>query len=92
MAIRNQHPALRPEAGMQVLSEQRTDLVLLERGEGASKLWAIHNVSDRRLSLHLASALQHESNHWWDALQQQDIEGPYLELEPCAVHWLELPQ
>ena len=92
MAIRTQHPALQPAADMQVLSEQRTDLVLLERGEGPAKLWAIHNVSDRRLSLHLASALQHESSHWWDALQQQDIEGPYLELEPCAVHWVELPQ
>ena len=92
MAVRRAHAALNPSAAMRVLSEQRSDLVVLERGDGAQRLWVIHNFSGRRLSLHLASRLQHDAPEWWDALHQQVIRGPYLELEPCAVHWLELPQ
>ena len=92
MGVRRTHPALNPSAAMRVLSEQRSDLVVLERGEGAQRLWVIHNFTGRRLSLHLASRLQHDAPEWWDALHQQVIRGPYLELEPCAVHWLELPQ
>ena len=92
MAIRRVHSALHPSAAMRVLSDGRSDLVLLERGGGTRRLWAIHNLTGRRLSLHLASGLQHEAPQWWDALHQQVISGPYLELEPCAVHWLELPQ
>ena len=85
MSVRRTHPALNPSAAMRVLSEQRSDLVVLERGEGAQRLWVIHNFTGRRLSLHLASRLQHDAPEWWDALHQQVIRGPYLELEPCAV-------
>jgi sucrose phosphorylase len=35
---------------MRVLSEGRSDLVILQRGEGPGTLFAIHNFSDVRLS------------------------------------------
>ena len=53
----------------------------------------MHNFSNRRVSFPLARMLQIPSEttelSWSDVLNGTRISGPYLELEPFAVHWLE---
>ncbi|MEL0171028.1 MAG: glycosidase, partial [Synechococcus sp.] len=72
----------------------RSDVVILKRGKPSQALWAVHNFSNRRVSFPLARMLQIPSEttelSWSDVLNGTRISGPYLELEPFAVHWLEL--
>ena len=94
MELRSQRPAMDPEAPMELLSSDRSDVVILKRGTPSQALWAVHNFSNRRLSFPLAKRLQLPTDtaklSWSDALSGSTIGGPYLELEPFAVHWLEL--
>ena len=94
MALRSQRPAMDPEAPMELLSSDRSDVVIVKRGTPGHELWAVHNFNNRRLSFPLAKRLQIPSDtaelSWSDALSGSAISGPYLELEPFAVHWLEL--
>ena len=94
MQLRSQRPAMDPEAPMELLSSERSDVVILKRGTPSQALWAVHNFSNRRVSFPLARMLQVDSDtttlSWSDVLNGTTISGPYLELEPFAVHWLEL--
>ena len=94
MALRSERASMDPEAPMELLSTDRSDVVILKRGAPGQELWAVHNFNNRRLSLPLARMLQMPeatSDHIWsDVLNGTEISGPYLELEPFAVHWLEL--
>jgi sucrose phosphorylase len=94
MKLRSQRPAMDPEAPMELLSSERSDVVILKRGTPSQALWAVHNFSNRRVSFPLERMLQVDSDtttlSWSDVLNGTSINGPYLELEPFAVHWLEL--
>ena len=94
MQLRSQRPAMDPAAPMELLSSERSDVVILKRGTASQALWAVHNFSNRRVSFPLARMLQVDSDtttlNWSDVLNGTTISGPYLELEPFAVHWLEL--
>ena len=95
MQLRSQRAAMDPEAPMELLSGDRSDVVILKREHQARRsAWAVHNFSNRRVSFPLARMLQIPSEttelSWSDVLNGTRISGPYLELEPFAVHWLEL--
>ena len=83
-----------PEAPMQLLSTDRSDVVIVKRGTPGDELWAVHNFNNRRLSFPLSRMLQIPASSggdiWSDVLNGTQIQGPYLELGPFAVHWLEL--
>jgi sucrose phosphorylase len=90
MAVRRGQAALDPFAPMMVLSEGRSDLVILQRGEGPGTLFAIHNFSDVRLSFPLSTLTNATGPVWHDVLNGHSlVEGQTaLDLEPFAVHWL----
>jgi sucrose phosphorylase len=90
MAVRRGLAALDPFAPMRVLSEGRSDLVILQRGEGPGTLFAIHNFSDVRLSFPLSTLTNATGPVWHDVLNGHSlVEGQTaLDLEPFAVHWL----
>ena len=83
--------ALDPDSPMRVLSGERSDLVILERGRGAARLWAIHNFSATRQSLVLASLWGASSPpEWIDYLNPAGAVKTerQLELEPFGVYWI----
>ena len=90
MAVRRAQAALDPSAAMTVLSEGRSDLVILQRGEGAGSLFAIHNFSDVRLSFPLSTLADSTGSVWHDVLTGHSLVAGQmaLDLEPFAVHWL----
>jgi len=91
MAVRCGQSALDPFAPMRVLSGQRSDLVILRRGEGADFLLAVHNFSDMRLSLPLSGVVEAPAGSCWhDVLTGQSVAAGQmaLDLEPFSVHWL----
>jgi sucrose phosphorylase len=90
MAIRRGQAALDPFSAMKVLSEGRSDLVILQRGEEANTLFAIHNFSDVRLSVPLSTLADSRESVWHDVLTGHSLVAGQtaLDLEPFAVHWL----
>ena len=91
MEQRAKLPALDPDSPMRVLSGERSDLVILERGLGAARLWAIHNFSATRQSLVLASLWGASSPpEWIDYLNPAGAVTTerQLELEPFGVYWI----
>lgn len=90
MAVRRGQEALDPFSPMAVLSEGRSDVVILQRGEGASTLYAIHNFSDVRLSFPLSTLANTKGSVWHDVLNKHSLVAGQtaLDLEPFAVHWL----
>ena len=91
MEQRAKLPALDPDSPMRVLSGERSDLVILERGLGAARLWAIHNFSATRQSLVLASLWGASSPpQWIDHLNPVGAVTTerQLQLEPFGVYWI----
>jgi len=90
MEVRRGQSALDPFAAMKVLSPDRSDLVILKRGERDNLLFAIHNFSNVRLSLSLSSLTDSAGPPWHDVLSGRSLPlgQKALDLEPFAVHWL----
>jgi sucrose phosphorylase len=90
MKVRAEQPALQPWAPMHVLSQGRSDLVILQRGEGAETLLAVHNFSDARLSVPLRALIATPpGSRWQDLLSGQTFSEAQqaFDLEPFAAHW-----
>ena len=90
MEVRRGQSALDPFAAMTLLSKDRSDLVILQRGDENNMLVAIHNFSDVRLSLSLSTLADSSGAPWHDALSGRSLVAGQqaLDLEPFAVHWL----
>ena len=90
MEVRRGQSALDPFAAMTLLSKDRSDLVILQRGDENNMLIAIHNFSDVRLSLSLSTLADSSGAPWHDALSGRSLVAGQqaLDLEPFAVHWL----
>ena len=87
MAVRASLPAFHPDAAMQCLSGRQSDRVILQRGDGVSKLWAVHNVTANRINLDLRTLANR--SQWCDRLRDQADVPTRLTLAPFAVHWLQ---
>jgi sucrose phosphorylase len=87
MAVRAALPAFHPDAAMQCISERKSDRVILQRGCGASSLWAVHNVTAHRINLDLR--ILANRSQWCDRLRDQADIPTLLTLNPFAVHWLQ---
>ena len=91
MAIRGSRAALHPDADMSVLSEGRSDLVVLERRAAGESLVAVHNMTPTRLTLPLAGlGSASVDTPWCDCLQGRQLPPDLgrLLLEPYDVAWL----
>ena len=92
LAERAVHPALHPDAPMTVLSEGRSDCVILRRSRGGETLVAVHNITAARLSFRLSGLGGDLNQPWADCLSGHVFEPHQSHsLEPYAVHWLVQP-
>tara|TARA_Y100001968_G_scaffold66042_1_gene56898 strand:+ start:952 stop:2721 length:1770 start_codon:yes stop_codon:yes gene_type:complete len=92
MKVRSELVEFHPESPMSCLTKNRSDFVILSRGENSNKVWAIHNMTRMRLTLCLSENLmtKHslQKNKWKDCLNNQIVTGNYLELSPYNVRWM----
>ena len=89
LQVRQRQPALHPDAEMEVLSEGRSDRVILRRSHQGKTLVAVHNVTASRLSLSLSGLGGLGDIVWADCLSgPSEPLSSQLQLEPYAVHWL----
>jgi len=92
MAIRSQLIAFHPESPMQCLSPHKKDLVILCRGKGKERIWALHNFTNTRIDFSLLNVLNKsevsKSNQWVDCLNNCSISDTDIELKPYSVIWL----
>jgi sucrose phosphorylase len=93
MAVRARLPALAPEAPLRLCMPQRQDLVVIERGRGHQRLWAVHNFSTTRQSLPLTPMAPELIEGWIDHLNPAAMPAaqPTLTLQPLSVHWIGRP-
>ena len=92
MTIRTTLPAFDPDAPMQVLSAERFDAVILQRGQDDQRVWAIHNLTPSRLTINPAVLdLGASSSGWRDHLHPERtlLSSAPLELDPFDVCWLQ---
>lgn len=90
LAVRSQLPALAAEAPLQLCMPQRHDLVVIERGVGPARLWAVHNFSGVRQSLPLSCLELEVGDGWVDHLKPaaKPSHEPMLAMEPFGVYWI----
>ncbi len=90
--IRKNLKCFHPDAPMSCLSKERTDLVIVSRGNEKDKLLAVHNMTNTKSSLSLLDDIfmnqTSSSNSWFDCLTNQYIDDNYLNLNPYSVKWL----
>ena len=90
--MRREQPALHPDAALTVLSEGRSDLVILQRSRQGQVLLAVHNLTASRLTLDLRGLEGCDKGAWADCLSGPLVPvPPRIQLEPYAVHWLIRP-
>jgi sucrose phosphorylase len=92
LTVRRGLPAFHPEAPMRCLSPGRSDLVILERGAGDGRVWAVHNMTGERLNLPLGRLLQNPGTEALvDRLGGATLQAATPSLAPYAVLWLQAP-
>jgi len=92
LAVREGLAALDPEAPMECLSADRSEVVLLKRGTGAEAVWAVHNLTAERVNLplhRLAESAGGGREGWRDLLADRPLAAGAAFLDPYAVKWLQ---
>ncbi len=92
MKTRSKLKAFHPEEPMNCESVARDDIVIFTRGVGPEKVWAIHNMTDKKISLSTLDFSKKEREYpvslWVDCLNKKSFFYPIIQLNPYAVHWL----
>ena len=92
--VRSKEESFHPESSMKCLSTDRSDFVIISRGESIQKVWAIHNMTNTRLNLSLRDTILLEedlcSYNCKDCLTNQLFTESKLEFEPYNVKWIKL--
>ena len=76
---------------MACLSENRSDIVVIRRGEGENTLWAIHNMTSSKLCFGLAEGLSLKDKaipRWRECLNDYEFTENRINLAPYSVKWL----
>ncbi len=91
MHIRTKFSAFHPEETMKCLSAGRSDFVIICRGEKDNRVWAVHNMTNNKLSMSLRDDLSIEKQNeggWLDILNGNNYLDNFIEIKPYSVHWL----
>ena len=91
MRVRGLMQALHPDTPMTLMSEGRSDLVVLKRGIDQQVVYAVHNMTSARLNFPLSTLTDKAAlSSWHDALLERDLEigQQQLQLDPYQVAWL----
>ena len=92
MKIRSSLKAFHPSSNMKSLSRNRSDLIVIRRGEGLDSIWAIHNITDNKLSYliddnEVLDSLNKNTN-FKDYLSDEKYSNLNIVLEPFQVLWI----
>ena len=92
MRIRSSLISFHPSSEMRSLSENRSDLIVIRRGEGLNVIWAIHNITDNKLNYLLddPQILDSIDNNFYfkDHLTGNKYSNLNIMLEPFQVVWI----
>ena len=91
MNIRKKIIAFHPDQPMICLSENRSDIVIIRRGEGKNTLWAIHNMTSSKLCFAINEGLSLKDQpiyRWRECLNDYNFSENRINLEPYSVKWL----
>ena len=91
MNIRRQYNAFHPKENMQCLTPDQNDFVIICRGKKNDRVWAVHNMTNSKLSMSLLDYLKMEKQNqtcWFDILNGVNYQDNYIEMQPYSVHWL----
>jgi len=92
MQIRSSLNAFHPSSKMKSLSENRSDLIVIRRGDGNDSIWAIHNITDNKLDYLLddPEILDSIVNNisFIDYLTGIKYSNLSIKLEPFQVIWI----
>ncbi|WP_036917340.1 MULTISPECIES: alpha-amylase family glycosyl hydrolase [unclassified Prochlorococcus] len=91
MNVRSRLEAFHPEQPMMCMSNGRSDFVLICRGKDQSRVWALHNMTNKKLSFPFDELLKADKGsncYFFDALNEVKCLDNYIESRPYAVHWL----
>ena len=90
LGIRAQLPAFHPDAPMTVLSPERSDMVVLQRGEDdPDAIWVVQSFREEAVELDVSLLRSRHEGCWQDRLSQRTITQPRLALGPYEVLWLQ---
>ena len=91
LAIRAQLPAFHPKAPMTVLSPERSDMVILQRGyrDDPSTVWVVQSFREEAVELNLSLLAPQRNGCWREQLSQRTIAGQRLALTPYEALWLQ---
>ncbi len=91
MKIRSNLRAFHPEEPMLCMSQDRSDIVVFSRGKDEYRVWAIHNMTNAKLSFCIADSLDVDCKSgffWNDVLNGINYLNNHIELKPYSVYWL----
>ena len=90
--VRSHLNAFHPESPMEWISSCNDQLVVVLRGRGEEKIWAIHNFTEKNINLsfsdiNITREIRSRSN-WSDCLSKRIINHHSIQLSPYKVIWL----
>ncbi|KGG12660.1 putative sucrose phosphorylase [Prochlorococcus sp. MIT 0601] len=91
MNLRRELRSFHPDQPMKCVTKNRSDLVILFRGEGRDTLMAIYNMTNAKLCYSLSNILRVEGkfiSSWKDCLNNFKSHQNRIELSPYSAHWL----
>ena len=92
MKVRSSLEVFHPSSKMISLSKNRSDLIVIRRGEGLNSIWAIHNITDNKLnySLNDPEILDSIDDNllFKDYLTGSKYSNLNITLEPFQVIWI----
>ncbi len=89
--VRKKIDAFHPDQPMSCLSKNRSDIVIIQRGQGKNVLWALHNMTNSKLCISLFDDLnlEREKNFLWkECLSNLEISNSRIYLPPYSVYWI----
>ncbi|CZB12856.1 Putative sucrose phosphorylase (EC 2.4.1.7) [Candidatus Synechococcus spongiarum] len=91
LGIRAQVPGFHPEAPMTLLSPERNDMVVLQRGhrDDPGAVWVVQSFREEAVELQVSLLSAQHDRGWRDRLSQRTLAGSRLVLSPYEVLWLQ---
>jgi len=91
LGIRARLSAFHPEAPMALLSPERNDMVILQRGhrDDPGAVWVVQSFREEAVELNLSLLAPQHNGCWRDRLSQRTIDSRRLALSPYEVLWLQ---
>ena len=92
MNVRSNLKQFHPDSPMECLSNGRSDIVVIKRGNGPKSVYAIHNITDKKINFQLndedLSELNTKDLNMRDLLTSIKYNWKNISLDPFKVIWL----